>query len=319
MNEFAKTWAHYPMGPNLRRYLDISDQNYQGEQQPRPDDETAMQFAEALIPVFAKQPVQDFYEWVDLLEELTAMGLAPTVRFLAEEDYRELADQDFRAQLAIGSAYMLAGEDNLALQFLLKAHELEPSELAPYVNIASIHYAFERDQDARLWAEAGLQVDNNNQRLWEVLASVLLHQDRQAAAEHLKAYAESINSYLGLSLAADIIDPNDALLKAQYLESIYASDQFDAEFLVEYTAALGSAQQFEKIPSVVWKAERIGGISIPWKVYAHGAQAYLAQDNYEGANGFIKNLKAIPDAPKELIEQLEQVSRELESSQHSIS
>ncbi|MFW7380348.1 MAG: tetratricopeptide repeat protein [Oligoflexus sp.] len=316
MEEFAKKWAHYPMGPNIRRYLGISDEEYQGEHAARPDDEIAAQFADELRQVLSQHIIQDFHEWVDVLEELTAMGLASTVCFLTEEDYRQQADHDFRALLAIGSAYMLESEDELALRYLQKAHELEAGELAPYVNIASIHYAFERDQDARLWAESGLQVDANHHRLWEILASVHLHENPHAAGEQLKTFAERINSYLGLSLAADLIDPDDALLKAQYLESVFQSDKIDADFLIEYTAALGMAKQFEKIPSVIWKAERISGISIPWKVYAHGAQAYLSQEDPQGASSLIDSLKAIDDAPKDLIAELEQARQEMLSAQH---
>lgn len=314
MSEIFRKWSNYPMGPALRGQLGIDDVNYQGEHAARPDDDTALAFAGDLINYFSKQPITDYYDWVDVLEELTAMGLSSCVRFLAEEDYRSQADHDFRAQLAIGSSYMLEGTDQLALQHLQKAHELEPAELAPYVNIASIHYAFERDSDARSWAEAGLQVDSSQNRLWEILASVLAHDDKATAGERLKSFAEGINSYLGLSLAADMIDPNDALLKAQYLEPILNSDKVDGDFLVEYTAALGMAMQFEKIPSVIWKAERISGISIPWKVYAHGAQAYLAQNDYQNASSMINSLKTIAEAPKELIDQLENEQRELAGS-----
>ena len=100
-------------------------------------------FSQQLIELFQAKPVGDFYEWVDLLEELCAMGLSSVVTFLAENDYKEQASEDFRAQLAIGSCYMLEGIDNCC-QHLLAPYEASPEEIAPYVNLASLHYAFER-------------------------------------------------------------------------------------------------------------------------------------------------------------------------------
>ena len=308
LENFGKRWADYPMGPKLREYLDIED--YQGEQSGAPDAEKATAFSQQLIELFQAKPVGDFYEWVDLLEELCAMGLSSVVTFLAENDYKEQASEDFRAQLAIGSCYMLEGIDEAACQHLLAAYEASPEEIAPYVNLASLQYAFERDKEAKAWAEAGLKVDGEQTKLWEILASILLHDDKASAGEKLSEFAQSIQAYLGLSLAADLIDPNDALLKVQMLEPLADSSNLSAEFIVEYTAALGLAREFEKIPGVLWKAEQIHGLRLPWKAYAHLMQAYLAEEKATEAKQMLEKIKKLPDVPLELLAEFE---RECES------
>jgi hypothetical protein len=46
--------------------------------------------------------------------------------------------------------------------------------------------------------------------------------------------------------------------------------------LIELTGAYGIAQEFEKIPPIVWQAEKLATKTLPWQLHAHGAQAEAA-------------------------------------------
>ncbi|MCX6128557.1 MAG: hypothetical protein NTX25_05755 [Proteobacteria bacterium] len=300
-------WTDYPMGPNLRSYLGIIDAEYSGEHATRPDEDTMLVFQDYLETRFASQQVTDPALFVDLLEELTAMGLSSVTVKLAETHPDLPIDSDFRACLALGSALMMESELEEAEILLKQAQALAPMELAPYVNLASIAFAEERDAEAAHWITQGLNLDPNHFRLWELQASIYLYKDKATAGTRLRSQAEALNSYAGLSLAAEIIDPNDKLLKAQVLEDVFNSGLRDEDFLVEYTAVLGMAQQFEKIPQLVWRLEHLEKKTIHWKLYAHAAQAFLAMNQEEQAAELIRKVSSSGDIPANVLQDLQLV------------
>ena len=59
-------WAHYPMGPSLRAYLNIDDRAYLGESSPRPSEQEAERFSEALIDFFSSKPISSTNHWIDI-------------------------------------------------------------------------------------------------------------------------------------------------------------------------------------------------------------------------------------------------------------
>ena len=300
-------WVAYPIGPQLRRFLGISPSEYRGDHAPAPTDEQSAAFRSFLSQVFAQQAPQDQGEFVDLLEELTAMGLSSAAVELADLSPQFAIDGEFRACLALGSALMMESELDEALLLLTQAQALVPAESAPYVNLAAIYFSLNRDEEAQHWIERGLQIDVNQFRLWEILASIYLHENREEAGQKLQAKADRLHSYAGLSLAADLIDPNDRLLKAQYLGDAFNAGARDDDFLIEYTAALGLAQQFEKIPQLVWQMEHIEKKSVHWKLYAHAAQAYLALNKEAEAAVLIQRVAQSRDVPSNVLQDLQQI------------
>lgn len=300
-------WVDFPMGPRLRGYLGISEAEYKGSTSGHPSPERSSAFQSFLAEAIQELPVDDQAEFVDLLEELTAMGLSASALALAERFPQFSVEGDFRACLALGSALMMESELDEAILFLTQAQATVPQEIAPYVNIAAIHFALERDTEALHWADRGLQIDHNNFRLWELVASIYIHEDRASAGERVKAKAEQLHSYAGSSLAAELIDPQDKLLKAQYLSDVFNAGAREEEFLVEYTAALGLAQQFEKIPQLVWRLEHLEKKNISWKLYAHAAQAYLALNQEEQAAQLIKRVSLFDDVPSQVLTDLQAV------------
>jgi tetratricopeptide (TPR) repeat protein len=295
------------MGPQLRRYLGITEDEYTGFQTPHPGDDESARFSADLMTLVVERAPADQAEFVDLLEELTSMGLSQVAVQLADSHSQFSIDSDFRACLSLGSSLMMESELEESITLLRQAHALAPMEAAPLVNLAAIHYALEQDQEAMQWAEAGLQLDPNNSRLWELLASLFLVQDKATAADKVKSKAEQFHAYAGYSLAAEVMDPNDKLLKAQLLEEAYSQGIRDDDFLIEYTAALGLAQQFEKIPQLVWRLEHMEKKPVHWKLFVHAAQAYLALDQADQAKQMIALAEHTPGVQAAIINDLKQV------------
>lgn len=311
----VSAWFDFPMGPALRRYLGIDENDYQGASALPPSPETSENFQRFLMDLFPSQPPVSKDEFIDLLEELTHMKLTGATLHLAQLFRDEFpVDEDFRAQLAAGSAAMLEQELDEAEAFFRRAQMIEPAETAPYVNMAQIFFAQHRDKDALEWAESGLKTDPNQFRLWEIIGSIHMDSDQTSAGEKILTLAKSIQSFAGRSLAAELMAPGDSLMKAQLLEDLFHEGKRDPDFLEEYTAALGLAQQYEKIPTVIWQAERLGQQKLPWQVYAHGVQAFLAMNKEADALHLFAKMnedQSTPDQIKQELQALyEQVKQE---------
>ncbi len=300
-------WYDFPMGPWTRAYLGISDEIYRGDSMPAATPERVAAFGGFLVDFFQDHKPDSQAQFVDLLEEWTSMGQSGAVVQLAEKYSEFPIDGDFRACLALGSSLMLESELDEAATLLRQAQGLEPNELAPYVNLTSIYFAMEQDQEALKWADRALAIDHTNPRIWEIVASIYMYEDRATAGERVRVKAEAINSYAGLSLAAELIDPTDRLLKAQLLGDAFNAGARDDEFLIEYTAALGLAQQFEKIPQILWRLENMEKKTLHWKLYSHGAQAFLAMNQTEQADQLIKKAARSPHIPAKIIEDLQRI------------
>lgn len=297
-------FCDYPMGPALRRFLGIDAAAYRGEGASQPSAERDQLFMCHLEGLVTETPVLERAALIDLLEELTAMGMSRLAILLREANPAPSLGEDFRAVLALGSAAMMEGELEEAEHLLLKAHLLEPEEAAPYLNLAEIYYATERDESALQWALAGLKLTPNRGRLWELVGSIHMVADGANASAKVRELALSLDSYSGLSLAAEMIDARDPLLKAQLLESLYEQGVRDDAFLVEYTAALGLARQYEKVPVIVWELEKIAGKAVPWQLYAHAAQAHLALGEEMRAAEILTRLERRGDCPSEVVADL---------------
>lgn len=193
---------------------------------------------------------------------------------------------------------MLGGDLELAERCFIRAQELIPDESAPYVNLAQIYFHQHRDQECREWLEAGLRADLNNTRIWELLASVELAADQtpqrqNSCGKRLLAKAESESSWAGISLACDMMAPEEPHIKLGLLENLYHQGLRDHRFLVELTAVMGAAGQFNKISPVIWQAEKLASSPLPWQVLLHGAQAQLALGQPTMCLEYLEKLKKL--------------------------
>ncbi len=296
-------WHDYPMGPRLRHALGISEGQYSGDKAGKPSEERRVAFAAFLSKELAEQaPIPDD-ELIDLFEELTAMHLPTVTLALCEAHPGGRYIDDFRALLNIGSSLMLEAELDDALDLFIKAHSLEPEELAPIINCARIHLHKGRLEEAYQWAMTGLALDANHEPLWELLVQSKSYLNREELGALVKNLATKTGSFAGLSLAAELVAPDDSLLKAQYLDEHYHQGGREDAFLIEYTAALGESGQYSKIPQILWEAQNLAGKTVPWQVYLHTAQAYLANDKDAEAVPILKKMIKISGLPNEISEQ----------------
>lgn len=296
----------YPMGPVLRHVLGVDAASYTGDQVAKPSQARKEEFEKALRPILESKIPFSQDEFSELVNELTSMDMPALTLFLCDHHKEFDLSKDFRSLLNIGAAAMLEAEYTDAIDLMKAAHQIEPKELAPYVNLAKIFLHLQRDEEAEQWSQAGLALEPNHRDLWEVLAKVLFIKfGRESCHERLLLASRKLNSFAGLSLSAEVVD--DSLLKAQYLEDHYNKGERNSSFLVEYTAALGEAGQFEKIPQVLWEAENLPHHEgkIPWQLYLHVTQAYLSMEKDESARDTINKLdyeqQGIPEATKKEI------------------
>lgn len=288
------------MGPTLRHILLGLDDDLTPTPtlSPTPEDDTA-------FSVFFCETIKDKIpltrdELTQVIEELTKMKQPAAALALARLQPQDI-EQDFRLLLHLGSCLMLEADYDDALAMMLKACHAEPEELAPYINIAAI-YLHQRDfASCETWAVAGLKIEPNNKELWEILAAAL--PTNSAKGQQIRTYAGELSSYAGLSLAAHTEDPDDALLKCQYLEDHYQSGGREPEFLVEFTALLGMTGHTNRIPSIVWEAETAHSTPPTWQLYLHWAQACLDQNNEAAAIEPLTKMIRCPDAPNEIADQ----------------
>ncbi|MBQ47001.1 MAG: hypothetical protein CMP10_05895 [Zetaproteobacteria bacterium] len=295
---------NYPMGPAVREYLGIKEEDYNGYDTKEIDEHEQATFIGFFTRFVGENPISDQDQFIDLLEELTAMSLSFLTIKLAEiNDKFDLSD-DFRALTAIGAAALMEREFDQALELFESAQAIEPDELSPYVNISEILYSQHKDEEAEKWVKLGLKADPNHFRLWELFASIQITKDKAAAGETTKKMAKKVHSFAGLSLAAELINSSDYLLKAQYLEEVWNEGQRGDQFLREYTASLGLAQQFEKIPVVILEQEKIGE-AIHWELYSHGIQAYLAMENEQAAKEMLQKVEKNPALPENIKKDLQ--------------
>ena len=299
---------NYPMGPKVRAFFDVSDDNYRGEIDPLYDENYRKQFADYFLSVASTKSDLSIDSLTDLIDELTAMDLPEVVLGLVERHPELLTNRDFRCQLGIGVAAMLTENFNLSEDALRIAQEILPSEPAPYINIVQILLAQSRLDEALVWCESGLEAEPNNHSLWELMTRLREVTDGEAYPAMIMRLATRFNSWAGLSLAASLSTSGDRYMKVNLLEKLYAQGERADQFLIEYTAALGVAGDMEKIPQIIW-LEETGkrNTSLSWQLYLHAAQAYLAMDRYEEALTYIEKSeqqKYIPDEARSAIDEL---------------
>jgi tetratricopeptide (TPR) repeat protein len=226
-----------------------------------------------------------------LLDELVTMALPLTALELVKQFPSVTESTSFSTQLAIGIAAMMADDLTQAEAAFRRAQELIPEEPAPYVNLGQIFIKTSRPRDAEIWIMAGLEAQANHHPLWELLYQLLLDTKGDYAPEEVLAIAQDKSSWAGTSLGTSLKTTGDRHFKASHLEKFFHLGERDPLFLIELTGAYGVAQEFEKIPPIVWQAEKLSTKTLPWQLHAHGAQAELALGAYDKALVHVKKAR----------------------------
>ena len=310
MNELV---ARYPMGPHMRSWLGIVDADYRGEANDHPTDEETSAFQDSLLAKLEDSEIKSSNQLVDLLEELVGMNLPLLAIKLVDAYLMQFPQDDFRAQLHLGNACMMTGEIVRAEECFRVAQKLVPEEPAPYVNLTQIYCQDRVFADAEAWCKAGLDVDRNNLRLWELLAWMWQQQDLATTKDRLSEEAKRRHSWAGASLAVDLAqnsdDEPDVKAKLSALEVFYNEGLRDHDFLVEYTAVLGMAGQYERIPAIIWQIEKQATSGLPWQLHMHALQAFMGlgrDDQAREALEKITKLDGVPPQARSLLDALRQ-------------
>ena len=299
--ESSVSLSAYPMGPTLRAWLKIAESGYRGYENASPSGEHVALFTDALLDSFENSVPDDDSHLVTLLEELVGMNM-PLLAIKLVDAYPQLFPQeDFRAQLHLGNASMLVGDLARAEDAFIKAQSLVPAEPAPYINLAQIYCHDGLHQQARDWCLAGLDAEPDNTRLWELLAWTEQNAPANssnsptAVARELARIAKEKNSWAGMSLACDLENPEDVIAKLAALETFWNEGFRGHDYLIEYTAVLGMAGQYDRIPGIIWTAERELTNGLPWQLILHLAQAHLGLGRDEDALASLEKLNNISD------------------------
>ncbi len=276
----------FPMGPNLREWFGLSGNQYRGADNSSPSADQVANFSHLFVRSLEDNAPKNPSHLVDILEELVGMNF-PLLAIKFVDSYQQLFPHgDFRAQLHYGNASMLVGDLARAESAFVAAQKIVPEEPAPYINLTQIYCHDQLYTKAREWCLAGLDVDQENTRLWELAAWLEQSGDgenlsRETVANNIARLASEKNSWAGTSLACDLKNPDDALTKANALEVYWNNGVRDLPFLIEYTAVLGMAGRFDKIPTIVWQSK--SGEKTPWQLLVHLAQANLGLGRPEDA------------------------------------
>jgi tetratricopeptide (TPR) repeat protein len=267
----------FPMGPQMRNWLGISEQQYCGHLSGSPTAEQIASFSQHVVQHLEDATPRNTEHLVDLIEELVGMNMPLLALKLADAYPNMFPRDDFRANLHVGNAAMLVGDLAKAELMFIQAQRLVPEEPAPYVNLTQIYCHDEALDQAKQWCITGLQVDPDHLRLWEMLAWIEQNQSKQApeiAAKTIAHLAKTMNSWAGTSLACDLMSADDPLVKLTALEKFWDEGLRDDAFLIEWTAVLGMAGRYDRIPPIVWATEATAK-PLPWQVLVHLAQSYL--------------------------------------------
>ena len=296
--------SRFPMGPQIRTWFEIPDTAYEGHENPSPTADELAQFTDAFLMKLEDSSPKDQNHLVDLLEELVGMNL-PLLAVKLVDAYPQLfPDSDFRAQLHLGNAAMLVSDLSRAESAFIEAQRLIPEEPAPYVNLTQI-YCYDGLLDkAREWCDAGLNAEPNNPRLWELLAW-LEQQDEKArggnitsVANEISKLAQTKNSWAGMSLACDLKDPEDVGTKVSILETFWDEGCRDTDYLIEFTAVLGMAGRYDRIPMIFWQVEKQSSQGLPWQLSVHLAQAFLGLGREADAKAVLLKLNDMIELPE---------------------
>lgn len=296
------------MGPKLRAYIGIPDSDYSGTVDPNEA------FADQLLRHVQTAGIANSGLLADLIDELVTMDQPQAVLGLAARFPTLVDPADFRVQLSLGVAGMLAGDHDYAEERFRVAQSILPDEPAPYVNLVQILMHQERHQEAEVWAEAGLDADRNNTRLWDLLTRLLTPAFGDYVAAEIQRRADRRDSWAGLALSADLTTTGDRYHKLNLLERLHFQGEREPAFLIELTAAYGVAGDYEKIPQLVWQAERLSQKGLPWQLHVHAAQAQLALGKIPEARSQLDKARRADLVPQGVEPMLDELARECDEA-----
>jgi hypothetical protein len=117
-----------------------------------------------------------------------------------------------------------------------------------------------------------------------------------------------------MSLACDLQNSEDPLTKLAALERFWNEGCRDDDFLIEFTAVLGMSGQYDRIPAIVWQAEKASNQELKWQLILHLAQAYMGLGRDEEALQALDKLNKIKLLPPQARQAVQAMTDEIKAS-----
>jgi tetratricopeptide (TPR) repeat protein len=286
-------FAPFALPPTIREHLNL---NSNGDIPL--NDEQAVAFGAAFLAYCETNPPGK--RAGNLIDELTAMAL-PTVALALFDSLpaaeTEFLTHDFRGLMSLGICAMLIEDHERALELFHAAQRNLPIEPAPYVNIARIYFARQDVPTALNVVLAGIRAVPNYRPLWDLLCDAV--PDRADLYKWCLRLIDETDSWLGVTLCAQLQGDEDPAAVARELARFYTAGERDDEFLIEYTGQLGAAGLYTEIPKVVWSS-RVAGKQVPWQLELHELQSFAATDQKDLAIARADSLAKRADIPDEV-------------------
>jgi tetratricopeptide (TPR) repeat protein len=305
------------MGPHVRNWMGVNDDDYKGESHTEPRAEAIAAFNEAFLSRLEDGIPSNSDHFVDIIEELVGMNFPLLALKFADAYPTFFPSDDFRAHLHLGNSAMMVGDLLRAEDAFVSAQKLVTEEPAPYVNLVQIYCHDGKLTAAKEWCLSGLNVDSNNTRLWEMLAWIeqqLNPTDLPAAIKFIGQLSGELSSWAGASLACDLTNPEDATTKLAALERYWNEGAREDDFLIEFTAVLGMCGQYDRIPAIIWQAEKERSNGLKWQLILHLAQAYMGLSRDEDALKALEKLSLVRDLPHQAQVAVEAMKTEIKGS-----
>lgn len=307
---------------------------------------TEQRFSELIQRGITDHPPANNTTFFQLLDELATLKLYDAVLSCLDHHPHHRGELDFNEYLFEGATAMVCGQLDRAQRCLQRAHHLSPTETAPVINLAKIFLDQGRWSQAKIWLDAGLAAHPNHESFWSLWIEHLNEQapDQPTDLQAVRAKVKELHSWQGTSILGKLtINQNlasagmgadeDPTAQPQYqqiyqtgtrqvmdaLEIFYNEGERGLPFLTEYTAVLGAAGEYEKIPPIIWEARHSTTDKLPLRLEQHGIQAALALNQIEVASELTKKLLSDPTLPKDHRNSLALLLDELTSKRQHLS
>lgn len=278
-------------------------------------------FSELIQRCITSEPPVDSPTFFQLLDELATLKLYDAVLSCLDHHPHHRGNLGFDEYLFEGATAMVCGQLSRAERCLKQAHHLIPTETAPVINLAKIFLDQARWDQAKIWLDAGLTAHPNHETFWSLWIDYLSEQTPEQPPDlnAVRAKVNELNSWQGTSIlgkltmnqqlaAAGIRSDEDPSANPQHqqiyqtgiqqimdeLAIYYNEGERGLPFLTEYTAILGAAGDYEKIPPIVWAARHSSTDRLPPRLEHHAIQAALALNQIEVASELIQGLLTDP-------------------------
>ncbi len=303
------------LGPQIQALLDLPTPYYSSLLEGESAYEGLGEEIASRLSTVRELNCEDF---ASFLEELLGLDFPEQglVFFSEKQGIVSDWDKDFRILLAAGNLAMLSGKLPLARDLMMTALKTEPLEIAPYANLAEIYLQQNEPEKALKMALDGIQLEKNHKPFWFFMRRYAAKvEGEDLADEWVLAQGQKIGSWVGVALSSYHLYQEEVEKRSSLLFELFSEGERSPDFICELSAALGLAQEYDKIEMVTWgfKQNQDAKTPVPWQIEAHHAQALVALNRPLEALPLLREVLAKDDLPAEARHTLSELVREAQA------